>query len=431
MKRELNISKDLAKRKYKIPNGFLYWIYYVIMVKIVLRKFKPKFIKEVDLKDYKGPCFLVWNHLSRIDHGYILGCAYPRKINIVAGYNEFFRSHLHFPFKLMSILPKKNFATDIPGVRAITSIIKKGGCVALSPEGMASNFGYNHPVVVGTGNFIKHFKVPVYFVELKGQYLANTKVCLDERYGRNQATLKLLFSPEDLAKLSGEEIEAKMNLAFKHDDYEWNKTEHIKFDTHGRICENLSDICYLCPKCGSENMKSEKDYIVCLDCNNGARMNDYYEFEPYKDSLIPSSPSEWVNYERMQIIKEIRKDSNYSYSFDIELGKLPNDHYLKNLKTTEIVGEGKMTIDHNGVHYNGTKDGSAWSFDLDYNAIYTWVPVTASDHYGYYINEEFYEFFPKKPNFGKSMLLVEEMHRLHVNKWKNFPWNDYMYENLD
>ena len=25
-------------------------------------------------------------------------------------------------------------------------------------------------------------------------------------------------------------------------------------------------------------------------------------------------------------------------------------------------------------------------------------------------------------------ILVEEMHRLHVNAWKNFPWFDYLYE---
>ena len=32
---------------------------------------------------------------------------------------------------------------------------------------------------------------------------------------------------------------------------------------------------------------------------------------------------------------------------------------------------------------------------------------------------------------GYIYMLIQEMHRLHVNYWKNFPWFDYMYENLD
>ena len=32
--------------------------------------------------------------------------------------------------------------------------------------------------------------------------------------------------------------------------------------------------------------------------------------------------------------------------------------------------------------------------------------------------------FPKGRTVGKILLIVEEMHRLHVNNWKNFPWMD-------
>ena len=32
---------------------------------------------------------------------------------------------------------------------------------------------------------------------------------------------------------------------------------------------------------------------------------------------------------------------------------------------------------------------------------------------------------------GKVLLLIEEMHRYHFNSWKNFPWNDWMYEGVE
>ena len=37
---------------------------------------------------------------------------------------------------------------------------------------------------------------------------------------------------------------------------------------------------------------------------------------------------------------------------------------------------------------------------------------------------KYYDVFPKGRKVGKILLLVEEMHRMHVNNWKNFPWMD-------
>ena len=46
----------------------------------------------------------------------------------------------------------------------------------------------------------------------------------------------------------------------------------------------------------------------------------------------------------------------------------------------------------------------------------------------YYDDEEEIDFYPEVRCVGKAIMLTEEMHRLHVNTWKNFPWFDYMYE---
>ena len=53
-----------------------------------------KYNAHYDVRKYKGPCFVILSHLSRIDHAYVLEACF----NMVAGYPEFFRSHLHFAF---------------------------------------------------------------------------------------------------------------------------------------------------------------------------------------------------------------------------------------------------------------------------------------------------------------------------------------------
>ena len=370
-KKKLTLQEKLAKRKYKLPNRFILFLYYVINYFAILKRFKPQIKKCEEFKKYKGPCFLVWNHLSRIDHAYLIHACYPRRITILAEYNEFFRSHLKFAFRMMNIVPKKNFATDIGGVRAMASIIKQGGCLCLSPEGMSSIYGTNQPVVAGTGNFIKHYKIPVFFIEMHGQYLANTKHCLDERPGTATAEVKVLLRPEDLANMTGQEVENVLNKAFKSDEFEWNKEHRIKFKNDGTLSKNLSDLCYKCPKCGAElQMEENGNKLTCKCCGNGMELNDYYDMIPLNDDcIIPESPSKWVEWERCEVIREIRENPNYSYSFNIKLGKLLPYETLKNYKTSEICGEGVMTVDHDGMHYVGTKDNEKWSFDLDYKNV--------------------------------------------------------------
>ena len=57
--------------------------------------------------------------------------------------------------------------------------------------------------------------------------------------------------------------------------------------------------------------------------------------------------------------------------------------------------------------------------------------VTDVTFFALYYKGDYYDIFPEKPVVGKILLLVEEMHRYHVNFYKNFKWNDYMYEGLE
>ena len=401
-------------------------------MKIVGRKYHAHFTVKDDIKDCKGPCFVIFNHLSRIDHFYTNEITYPTKVNMLAGYNEFFRSHLHFAFKHNNVLPKKQYINDIVSTKAILSIIKQGGVVSFAPEGLASNDGMNKPIVPNTGGLLKKIGVPVYFVKLSGQYLQNTKVCLDVRQGETYAELSLLLSKEDLEKMTVEEIDQKINDAFFHDEYQWQKEKHIKWETNGRICENLGDLLYTCPKCHSRfTMVGALDKLECSHCGNGATMDDYYDFHPFNEEcVIPDLVSDWVKQERIDIIKEIRKDPNYEFVEEVEIGVLPNDHYLTDLKTSEKVAKGLLKINHDGVFFTGT-DNSDYDFSLTYKEIYTVITELDSSYFNIYIKGEYHDIFPKRRTTLFINMLIEEMHRLHVNFYKNLRQFAYMYENLD
>ena len=427
--KKIDIRGDLAKRKFGITNRLFYFIYHLLM-KVPAMKYNAHYEREDDVRKYKGPCFVIFNHLSRIDHMYVMEACYPKRLNMLAGYCEFFRSHLHTVFKLNNVLPKKNYARDVAGTKAMLSIIKQGGSVTFAPEGLASNDGMNKPIVPGTGGLFKKIGIPVYFCELRGQYLQNTKVCLDVRTGATYAKTKLLFSPEDLKKLSVEEIDAQINLAFRHDEYAWQKEKRIRWKMNGNSCKNLEGLLYRCPKCGAYfETVGEGDKIYCKKCGNGAVVDEYYDFIPFdKDCVIFDKQSDWVNWQRQSIIKEIRADEKYRYEERVKIGRLPNDRYIKDKKTSETVGEGVLTVDHSGMHYRDDSEKQL-DFDLGYDVLYTLITEVDSSYFNLYVDGEYTDVFPQQhPSAIFLTALVEEMHRLHVNYYKNFPWFDYMYK---
>lgn len=427
---KLDIRSDIAKRKYKKPNIFSYLLYALVNKTPLLGgKYHPN-IKVIDkVSDCKTGAFVIWNHQSRRDHCFITEACFPRRISIVAEYNSFFRSHLHSVFKAMKIIPKKIYCNDIVGIRAIRSVIKQGGLVAFSPEGTSSIFGDNQPIVPGTGRFLQAFNVPIYIVSLKGSYLTNNKVTTEDRIGKVYGEMKLLYSSDELKKTNPIEIERRINEEFHHDDYLWNKKMHIKYKNNGSMTTNLHHILYKCPRCGKEfEMEAKSSYIKCNACGYGASMDEYYDFHPFKGSTnFPFTPSEWVKMERKNIIDEIRKNPQYEMKFPVKLGYLPNNHFIKDRANTEICGEGVFVIDHQGVHFKGKKLNEPFSFDLDYKYVYSFPMSVDLSMFSLYVNEENYDFLPYEPLVGKAIILVQEMHRLHINTFKNFPWFDDLY----
>ena len=135
MAEKLTISKKLAKRKYRPAPRIIAAIYKTIMVDIIGRKYKPNFHIIDDVNDCDGPCFVIFNHLSRIDHMYVCGATYPRITNMMAGCSEFYRKKFSFIFGLNKVIPKKNYSPDRLAIRGVSEVIKKGGCVTFAPEG--------------------------------------------------------------------------------------------------------------------------------------------------------------------------------------------------------------------------------------------------------------------------------------------------------
>ncbi len=422
MKEKQTLQQKLAARKLQKPPALIYRILVTALRVLFQKKLGVTIEHEIDLKNYPGPYIVVGNHASRLDYLYATMAFYPHTLNFVAGYNEFFRSHLAFIFRLMQVIPKRNFVPDTYTIREATRILKKDGRIVLFPEGMSSISGANQPCALGSGKFLKHFKLPVLMLKISGGYLTSTKYCLDERPGKVAVTVSELLSPGEIAKLSADEIQAKLDEALYHDDYEWNKQARVSFEAGGRVAHNLHTLLFWCPRCHEEfGMRGEGNTISCKRCGNGAMMNDYYELIPLDEScVIPNTPKEWFDLQRRHVYRLV-KNKEFVLREKVRLGVLPKYEYLKNQETSQIVGEGELTLDHSGFSFSGTREGQPFSFHIEPKQLPTFGMCTDITRFYTFVENEFLEFFPETQSVEKWFLAAEEIHRLAGGQWRNFP----------
>lgn len=414
------LDQKLHSRKLKKP-GILYIILGYLWKLLFYKKYNINVTYKTDIKKVKGPIILLSNHASRLDYMFTALPLLPKKFNFVAGYNEFFRSHLAGIFKIMNVIPKKNFTADIYTIKEVSRIIKKKGNIILYPEGMSSISGANQPVAVGTGKFIKHFKLPVYYSLIKGGYLTSPKYDLNERLGRVEVEYDILLTPEEIEKLSPTEIEDLINKTLYHDDYAWNKEQKNEYKVGNSVAHNLHHLLYWCPRCNKEfTMKGEYNKIYCTSCNNGATITNTYEMIPFDDTcIIPATQTEWFNKERA-LAKEEIKDPNFKLTEKVKLGVLPLYKNLKNQATSEIVGEGLITLNHDGLTYNGTYNNEVVEMHIGIKELPTYGMCTDLTRFYTFYKGKFIEFYPEGETVEKWFLTTESLHRLHNGKWRDF-----------
>ena len=417
---KLTLQQKLEKKHFNRPPRVIYPLLKKFVLESLSKKWNTEYVFEVDTKNIKGPFVVVFNHQSRNDYVFT-AMAFPKtRLNFIAGYNEFFRSHLKFIFSLAGVIPKRNFVPDLHTIKESIRIIKKGGSLCFSPEGMSSISGTNQPVAIGTGKFLKHLNVPVYFVNIKGAYLMAPKYCLDDRIGKVSVTTSLLFDKDKLSSMSASEIESVLNEKFTHDDYEYNKQVKVKYKGVD-FAKNMHTYLYKCPKCNSDfTMLGEKDKIYCTKCNNGASLDEYYNLTPINDSVIPSTPTKWFSWQRKEVYNEIKNDDNFVLTEEVSLGTLDKYKPLKDYKTSNIVGSGVISISRQGFTYKGTKDGENFEFTIPTSRIPTYGMCTDMTRFYTFYNKEFYEFYPKTNSVAKWLLATEELHRICGGDWKNF-----------
>ena len=365
---------------------------------------------------------MIANHASRVDYQFTAPVCWPKKLNYVVGYNEFFRFPTSLLLPAMQVIPKKNFTPDAHALRQILRVIAAGGNICLMPEGMSSITGMAQPVIPGGAKLLKKLGVPVYYSKISGAYLTYTKHCLDQRKGRIEVVVDRMFTSEQLRELSVEEIEDTMNRLLAHDDYMWNRKAQVRFDGKGQMAKKLDTLLYLCPKCGAlYEMDCAGNTMRCRRCGNTVEIDEYYQLRPVGDSVCPELVTDWTILERQRAAGEVRRP-DFCHEGRVRVGVLPEHKVLTGDATSLIRGEGTLRLDSGGLHFDGTLEDKPLRFTIASAQLPTYGMCTDISRFYTFVDGRFLEFYPEKGDVLLWDHLTEELHRFQGGKWQDTPY---------
>ena len=370
-----------------------------------------KFEGKIDKKG--GPYLVLMNHSSFIDVKIAHGILYPMPFHIVSTHDAFVGKH--WLMKKIGCLPTKKFVSDAVLISDMKHALKKGTSVLMYPEAGYTFDGTPTTLPERFGRLIKLLNVPVVFIETKGAFTRDPLYNgLKIRRVPVSATVSTLFTKQQIAELSTEQIDDVIKMAFSFDGFAWQRENKIKVDEEFRA-EGLERILYRCAACNTEGkMATEGSKLVCRHCGKSYTLSEYGELVADDGKTEFSHMPDWYNWERQCVRSELLA-GKYEMDIPVDVG------VMVDYKALYKVGSGRLVHNLDGFTLTGcdgqlefTQTAKA-SYGL--NADYFWYELGDVICVG---NTDvlYYCFTPEGVSVTKARLAAEELFKIVKEKQK-------------
>lgn len=315
-------------------------------------------ITKTRTEGLKPPYLMLCNHNSFLDFKVLTKAIFPSRANYVVAIDGFIgREKL---LRNVGCICKRKFTNDIVLVKQLKQVLKNGDIAVVYPEARYSLCGTTAVLPESLGKLCKVMKVPVVTFICHGNHVTSPFWNLHDRGIKpTEAEMTLLFTPEELAGMSVEEINKKLVEAFQYDDYRWQKERGLR-TKYKKRAEGLQKVLYQCPACKTEfRMETEGTKLRCKACGKTWVLNELNELTAEDGQTEFSHIPDWYEWERSNVRAEVEAGTYTSGELDVHVDSLPN------AKGYVRLGNGKMVHDEKGFRVWGTDDqGMAFSMKI-------------------------------------------------------------------
>ncbi len=318
--------------KQLLPFAWLLWL-----VSYILTGGPGMKVERVGMKGLKGPFLVISTHQGFSDYFIAPRMLFPRRANYVSDM-EGFANYGKWLYKHGGCIGKRRYVPDIAVVKNVRyALYKLKQPVVIFPESRHSDAGITSNLPNNLGKLVKSLKVPLVMLTAHGSYLANP--FWDEAHTRKtklSAKLELVYTKEEIDKLSADEIQKTIEEKLSYDEYKWQLDNKLKID-YPKRAEGLHKPLYKCMRCGIEGrMKSKGARLWCDSCKAAWSMNEYGQLKEESSHKTIHIP-DWYNWQRQQVREEITAHTYKGIDIPVTIEALPNEKGFVNLGTGRLI----------------------------------------------------------------------------------------------
>ena len=391
----------------KKHNSFIVFFEKIIFALIIKFKFKFRFKKNAKVE---GPAIVLCNHGSFYDFLFTSIMLKKQRPHFISARLYFYNRRLAWLMRKSGVFPKSMFSNDIENVQNCLRVIKGGKVLVMMPEARLSTVGKFEGIQGTTFKFIKKMGVPVYTINLYGDYLACPKWG-DKTRKKSvvYAELNQLYTSEEIQNTDLEQVSLTINKALDYDEFKWlSENPDVKYK-HKTLAVGLENILSRCPKCNSEfSLKTQGNTITCEHCNLQVEIDNRYQLSG--DTSF-NTIAEWYEWQNNILKNEILSNPDYKLTSKVEL----KHQSLDGKKMLRTAGFGECTLDRSGLTYVGTIDGEEVVKKFDMKIIYRLL-FGAGEDFEIYEGKQIYFFVPEELRSAVKWYVASEILKENCNE---------------
>lgn len=270
-----------------------------------------------------GPTLVICNHVTNYDP-LLLSLCFPRDhMHFVASEHLFRLGWISCFLKyVFDPIPRRKGTSGADTAMACLRKLKKGRSVALFAEGECTWDGVTAPIVASTGRLARMSGTTLVTCRLEGGYLTAPRWGKGVRRGKMTCRIVGTYSPEELKKLDGDQIEAIIQRDIHEDTWENQSNQPVRFRSRRRA-ENLQTVLYFCPACRrAGNLESRGKFLTC-GC--GARW-EYTEFGNFSPAQPFENIAQWDAWQRRELAQQMASGELVLRDENVTVFRLEEDH---------------------------------------------------------------------------------------------------------
>lgn len=309
---------------------FYYQLFYPLAVIFLWIRFGYRFKRAKDLPE---TYIVLSNHTTDYDP-VLVGASFSRQMYFVAS-EHIARWPLAYKFLKHCFAPIIRYkgTTATATVMEMLRAVKAGQNVCMFAEGNRSWDGDTAEIAPATGKVIKSAKCGLVTYRIEGGYFVSPRWGKGLRRGRLYGAPVNVYTKEQIAAMSVDEINEVINRDLHEDAYARQMEAPAKYKGKNPA-EQMESLLFICPGCHSiDTMHSQGDTVTCSYCSASFRYNEYGMLEgaPYQ------TVKEYAAWQKELVQEAAKSGSSYS---------APGGRLVTVSQSVEtLVAEGPVTLD--------------------------------------------------------------------------------------